>query len=301
MKKIIYESNEKIRLDKYVFEAAELLSRSAAAKMISEEKILLNGKPAKASVNLTFGDEITIYPAEIKETEVAAEEIPLDIVYEDNDIIVINKPKGMVVHPACGHYEGTLVNALLAHCKDSLSGINGVIRPGIVHRIDKDTSGLIIAAKNDKAHLSLAEQIKNHTAYREYIAITIGCVNENGTVNAPLGRNPKDRKKMAVTDKNSKEAVTHYKVLENYKGFSLIECKLETGRTHQIRVHMAYINRPLLGDEVYGGKVKRFKTEGQMLHAVRLTVTHPETGERMTFETPYPEYFKKITEQLRLL
>lgn len=298
-KKIVFESEEKIRIDKYVFESGGLLSRSAAAKMLAEGKVLLNGKTVKPSTLLNIGDVIEIFPIENKELSVEAEKIPLDIVYEDNDIIVINKPKGMVVHPACGHFEGTLVNALLAHCKDSLSGINGVIRPGIVHRIDKDTSGLIIAAKNDKAHLSLAEQIKDHSAYREYIAMTVGSVLSDGTIDAPIGRNPKDRKKMAVTDKNSKNAVTHYKVIENFKGFSLIECKLETGRTHQIRVHMAHIKKPLLGDEVYGGKVKGFKTEGQMLHAIKLTVTHPSTGERMTFETPYPEYFNKIINLLR--
>ncbi len=296
--KIVFESHEKTRLDKFVFENGCVNSRSAAAKLIGDGKILINGKSAKPSTSLSFGDIVEIFPVENKELSVAAEDIPLDIVYEDKDIIVINKPKGMVVHPACGHFEGTLVNALLSHCRDSLSGINGVIRPGIVHRIDKDTSGLIIAAKNDKAHLSLAEQIKNHTAYREYVAITVGTINENGTIDAPIGRNPKERKKMAVTDKNSKNAITHYKVLENYRGFTLVECRLETGRTHQIRVHMAYIGRPLLGDEVYGGKVKRFKTDGQMLHAIRLSVTHPTTGERMTFETSYPEYFKKITDQL---
>ncbi len=296
--KIVFEACEKTRLDKFVFEKGGINSRSAAAKLIGDGKILINGKNAKPSTPLSFGDVVEIFPVENKELDISAEDIPLDIIYEDNDIIVINKPKGMVVHPACGHFEGTLVNALLNHCKDSLSGINGVIRPGIVHRIDKDTSGLIIAAKNDKAHISLAEQIKNHTAYREYIAITVGGINENGSIDAPIGRNPKDRKKMAVTHKNSKNAVTHYKILENYRGFTLVECRLETGRTHQIRVHMAYIGRPILGDEVYGGKVKSFKTDGQMLHAIRLTVTHPTTGERLTFETPYPEYFKKIINQL---
>jgi len=295
----IYGEQIKERLDKYILSLYPELSRSAIKKMIEEEEIIVNGKAVKSGYALSFGDRVEIFLMPPKELAVDAENIPLDVVFEDDDIIVVNKPKGMVVHPACGNPDGTLVNALLHHCRGSLSGINGVIRPGIVHRIDKDTSGLIVVAKNDFAHLSLAEQIKVHSAAREYIAVTVGVVKEDGIVDAPIGRNPKDRKKMAVTYKNSKEAITHYKVLESFRGYSFIECRLETGRTHQIRVHMAHINRPLLGDELYGGKRSGFKTEGQMLHAIRLKLKHPRSGEEMVFETPIPSYFEEILARLR--
>lgn len=295
----IGRENEKERLDKFILSGYSELTRSAIKKMIEEGSITVNGKTVKAGYSLMCGDEVQVKLMPPRELSAEAENIPLDVVFEDDDIIVVNKPKGMVVHPACGNYDGTLVNALLYHCKGSLSGINGVIRPGIVHRIDKDTSGLIVAAKNDFAHLSLAEQIKSHSAAREYIAVTAGCIKEDGTVDAPIGRNPKDRKKMAVTYKNSKEAITHYRVLENFNGYSFIECRLETGRTHQIRVHMSHINRPLLGDELYGGKRNGFATNGQMLHAIRLKLTHPRSGEPMIFETPVPAYFEEILSRLR--
>ena len=297
--RIIFDSDDPVRLDKFISELKSELSRSSVQKLIESGSLTLNGKAAKPGTLLKRGDvaELTFSPPEPLNVE--AENIPLDIVFEDDDIIVVNKPKGMVVHPACGNYEGTLVNALLYHCRGSLSGINGVIRPGIVHRIDKDTSGLIVAAKNDRAHLSLAEQIKAHTASREYIAVTVGSFKEDGVIDAPIGRNPKDRKKMAVTDKNSKEAVTHYHIIENFKGYSYIRCRLETGRTHQIRVHMAFKGHPILGDELYGGKRPEFKTEGQTLHAVRLSLSHPVSGEEMIFETPVPDYFEKILDKLR--
>ena len=232
--------------------------------------------------------------------EAKAENIPLDIVYEDNDLLVVNKPKGMVVHPAAGNYDGTLVNALLYHCGDSLSGINGVLRPGIVHRIDKDTSGLLIVAKNDESHKFLSGQIKEHSFTREYEAVVWGSVREDeGTVNAPIGRNPNDRKKMCITQKNSKEAVTHYSVIARYKGYTHIRCVLETGRTHQIRVHMASLGHPVAGDLVYGVKNEKVAFEGQCLHAKKIGFVHPATGEYMEFDSELPEYFKNFLTKLR--
>ncbi len=293
-----------------VFAAEKLgITRSAAQKLLSDGKITVNGTAAAKNYKLRVGDRLEVTLPEPEPYEVTAEDIPLDIVYEDGDIIVINKPRGMVVHPAPGHISGTLVNGLMHHCGDSLSGINGILRPGIVHRIDRDTSGLICVAKNDAAHLGLSEQLKDHTMHREYRAIvTGGFSDEEGTVNAPMGRHPTDRKKMAVikgTGKTAREAVTHYRVLERFRGFSLIEAVLETGRTHQIRVHLSYIGHPLMGDEVYGGGHTTFEKHnapllhGQCLHAAALILIHPRTGEKMRFEAPIPDDFAALLEKLR--
>ena len=300
MDKIIIkaEDNNNLRIDKYILSLYSEYTRNNIQNLIDKGAVTVNGKNIKSNYKVRLGDEIVLNIPKPKELDVKAENIPLDIVYEDDDILVINKPKGMVVHPACGNYEGTLVNALLGYCKDSLSEINGVIRPGIVHRIDKDTSGLLLVAKNNRAHLSLAEQIKEHSAKREYLALVIGEVKEDGTVNLPIGRCEKDRKKMAVTYKNSKEAVTHYFVKERYEGYTLLECKLETGRTHQIRVHLSHIGKPILGDGVYGPKKQKFSVDGQMLHAYRIEFTHPTTGKVMSFTVPLPEYFLEILEKL---
>lgn len=269
---------------------------------------MVNGRAAAKNLKLGAGDTVEIVLPEPEPDEALPENIPLDVVYEDNDIIIINKPSGMVVHPAAGNPNGTLVNALLYHCGDSLSGIGGVMRPGIVHRIDKDTSGLIAVAKNDAAHLSLSEQLKTHSMRRVYFAVAVGGFKvDAGTVDAPIGRCPVDRKKMAVIkdpEKRAREAVTHYEVLERYGGFTHIKCELETGRTHQIRVHMSYIGHPLFGDELYGGGHTKFEreckklNEGQCLHAGKLILTHPRTGELMTFEAPLPEGFCEILEKL---
>ena len=305
---IVDESFEDIRIDRMLAETPFLgaedgdkLSRSFIKKLIDTGKVLVNGKQVKASFVPKYGDEIILQLPETIMPDIEAEDIPLDIVYEDDDVIVINKPKGMVVHPAAGNYSGTMVNALMYHCKDKLSGINGVLRPGIVHRIDKDTTGLIIAAKNDKAHRSLAEQLKEHSITRRYKAIAIGTFKDKeGRIEATIGRSAADRKKMAANARNGKEAVTHYKVLGEIAGkYSYIECVLETGRTHQIRVHMAYIGHPLLGDAVYGPykegqKILGTVFEGQCLHAGILGFVHPSTGEYMEFEAPLPEYFLKL-------
>ncbi len=296
--KITVTKNDNIRIDKYLCEKLETFTRNNIANLIDKEMVSVNGKKVKSNYKPKLNDEITLTVPDPVMLDVKAEEIPLEIVYEDDDILVINKPKGMVVHPAAGNYEGTLVNALLGYCKDSLSEINGVIRPGIVHRIDKDTSGLLLVAKTNRAHLSLAEQIKQHSAKREYLALVIGEVKEDGTVNAPIGRSEKDRKKMAVTYKNSKEAITHYTVKERYNGYTLLHCRLETGRTHQIRVHMSHIGKPILGDMVYGPKKQKFNLDGQMLHAFKIGFTHPVTKEPMTFETELPEYFLEILDKL---
>ncbi len=259
----------------------------------------VNGKPVTKSFSLKLGDVICVNVPEPKSLAVEAQDIPLDIVYEDNDLLVVNKPKGMVVHPAAGNYDGTLVNALLSHCKDSLSGINGVIRPGIVHRIDKDTSGLLVVAKNDAAHIGLAEQIKTHSFTREYRTVVVGNVkNDVGTIDAPIGRNPKDRKKQAVTDKNSKNAVTHYEVIKRFNGFTYLKVRLETGRTHQIRVHMAYRGTPVAGDAVYGDPKKTYGLSGQCLHAAKLGFVHPITGEYLEFNAPLPEYFEDFLKRI---
>ena len=266
------------------------MTRSAAQRMIAEGDILLNGGPVKANQKLKINDKVTVMLRPAAEVDIVPENIPIDIVYEDNDIAVIDKPKGMVVHPAPGNPNGTLVNALMYHLS-GLSGIGGELRPGIVHRIDKLTSGLIVVAKNDMAHTSLAAQLKEHSARRTYIAIVDGNIKEDsGTVDAPIGRHPVDRKRMAVI-KDGREAVTHWRVLERYGAYTLVEARLETGRTHQIRVHMAHIKHPVAGDVVYGSAKPRLGLEGQALHAARLELTHPATGERMTFKAKVPEYF----------
>lgn len=291
--------NSDLRLDKYLVSQLEDFTRSAVSKLIEGGQVKVNEKTASKNYKCKAGDRVEIEIPDPVELDVTAENIPLDIVYEDSDLLVVNKPKGMVVHPAAGNYSGTLVNALLYHCKDSLSGINGVIRPGIVHRIDKDTSGLLIVAKNDTAHLDLAQQIKEHSFHRAYQAVAYGNFKEdNGTVNQPIGRHPKDRKKMAVTYKNSKNAVTHYEVISRYEKFTHIRCVLETGRTHQIRVHMAYIGHPLAGDEVYGPKKVITQLNGQCLHAGELGFVHPRTKEYMEFTAPLPEYFTNFLKKL---
>lgn len=291
--------NSDLRLDKYLVSQLEDFTRSAVSKLIEGGQVKVNEKTASKNYKCKAGDRVEIEIPDPVELDVTAENIPLDIVYEDSDLLVVNKPKGMVVHPAAGNYSGTLVNALLYRCKDSLSGINGVIRPGIVHRIDKDTSGLLIVAKNDTAHLDLAQQIKEHSFHRAYQAVAYGNFKEdNGTVNQPIGRHPKDRKKMAVTYKNSKNAVTHYEVISRYEKFTHIRCVLETGRTHQIRVHMAYIGHPLAGDEVYGPKKVITELNGQCLHAGELGFVHPRTKEYMEFTAPLPEYFTNFLKKL---
>lgn len=295
---LICADNE-IRIDKYLSQTELGLSRSAAACLIEAENVLVNGKAVNKKHKLMQGDIISVSVPDPVEYEAKAENIPLDIVYEDDYLLVVNKPKGMVVHPAAGNYEGTLVNALLYHCKDSLSGINGVMRPGIVHRIDKDTSGLLIVAKNDFSHALLAEQIKEHSFTREYEAVVFGNLkDDSGTVDAPIGRNPNDRKKMCVTQKNSKNAVTHWEVIERFKSYTYIKCKLETGRTHQIRVHMAYIGHPVAGDSVYGVKKEKTGFEGQCLHARKIGFVHPSSGKYMEFESDLPEYFKNLLKKL---
>ena len=296
------------RLDAYIAEATEM-SRSGAAKLIESGDITVNGAPVSKKYAVKPGDVIEIAPQETEEYDAVAENIPLDIVYEDSDIIVINKPKGMVVHPAPGNYTGTLVNALLYHCKDTLSGIGGVMRPGIVHRIDKDTTGLIVVAKNDVAHTSLSEQLEYHGVTREYHALVRGGFkNDGGTVDAPIGRHPVDRKKMAVLTSataNAKRAVTHYEVMERYSDITYLKLHLETGRTHQIRVHMAYTGHALLGDEVYAGTKTRFEKQhpslftGQALHAKKLSFIHPTTTEKVEFECPLPKEFERALEILR--
>ncbi len=288
-----------LRIDKFIALKIENTTRSSAAKLIESDNVRLNGKIVSKSCTIKENDILEIsVPAPVS-YEAVAENIPLDIVYEDNDLLVVNKPKGMVVHPAAGNYSGTLVNALLYHCKGDLSGINGVMRPGIVHRIDKNTSGLLIVAKNDAAHRGLAEQIKEHSFTREYEAIAVGNFkDEKGTVDAPIGRHHIDRKKMTVTQKNSKNAVTHYEVIKRYKGYSYIKCILETGRTHQIRVHMAYIGHPIAGDDVYGMKNEKLSFEGQCLHARKIGFIHPVSGEYMEFSSELPEYFRRLLTKL---
>lgn len=281
------------RLDKFIANAELGLSRSSAVNLIENGAVFVNKCAANKKYKLKTNDEVKLIIPDPVEYEAKAENIPLDIIFEDEYLLVVNKPKGMVVHPAVGNYEGTLVNALLYHCKNSLSGINGVLRPGIVHRIDKDTSGLLIVAKNDFAHASLAEQIKEHSFTREYEAIVYGNLkDDSGTIDAPIGRNPNDRKKMCVTSKNSKNAVTHYSVITRYKGYTHIKCKLETGRTHQIRVHMAHIGHPVSGDKVYGVKSEKVNFEGQCLHARKIGFVHPKTAEYMEFNSDLPEYFR---------
>ncbi|MDD6797969.1 MAG: RluA family pseudouridine synthase [Clostridia bacterium] len=286
------------RIDRYMAQEREELSdlsRSYLQKMIQDGNVLVNGKSIKPNYRLRESDIIDITLPELTEPEITAENIPLDIIFEDDDIIVINKPKGMVVHPAAGHYTGTLVNALMYHCHDKLSGINGVLRPGIVHRIDMNTTGVLVACKNDFAHNSISSQLSVHSITRKYEAIVYNNFNdENGTVDAPIGRSRKDRKKMAIDHENGRRAVTHYHVLKNFSKFSHIECTLETGRTHQIRVHMASIGHPLLGDDVYCNASSPYKLQGQTLHARVLGFIHPRTNEYVEFEAPIPEYFQHL-------
>lgn len=290
------------RIDKFISEKSESLSRSAAAKIIAEQGVTVNGSVVSKNYKCKENDKIVLIVPQAKPLDVEAENIPLDIVYEDNDLLVVNKPKGMVVHPAPGNYSGTLVNALLYHCRNSLSGINGVLRPGIVHRIDKDTSGLLIVAKNDTAHAGLARQIKEHSFSREYECVVHGNIKDaEGTIHLPIGRNPKDRKKMAVVYKNSKDAVTHYKVIKRYGQFTHIRCRLETGRTHQIRVHMAYMGHPVAGDEVYGPKRVQKGLNGQCLHAKHIGFVHPKTGLWLEFESELPDYFTSFLDKLERL
>ena len=300
MEKKDYKINEElvgIRLDKAISMKDNSLSRMAVQRLIDEENILINGQKTKASYKLNINDIVTIIKEEPKEVEIKPEDIPLDVVYEDNDILVVNKQKGLVVHPGNGNPDGTLVNAIMAKCKDSLSGIGGEIRPGIVHRIDKDTSGLLIVAKNDNAHIKVSEQIKNHEVKKTYIALVRGVIRENqATIDMPIARSTKDRTKMAVS-KNGKNAVTHIKVLERFKDFTLLEVNIETGRTHQIRVHLKYIGYPILGDQVYGPR-KTFGNYGQFLHAKELSFIHPKTKERVTFACDLPDYFKETLELL---
>ncbi len=290
-----------VRLDKFLSDNSSL-SRSAATALIEEGAVTVNGKKASKSVKLKTGDVVTAEIPEPSELDVAAENIPLEIIYEDDDLLVVNKPKDMVVHPAPGNYTGTLVNALMYHCGDSLSGINGVIRPGIVHRIDKDTSGLLIVAKNDKSHVSLAEQIQAHSFTREYEAVVVGNFREDsGTIDRPLGRSPHDRKKQAVNGLNPRNAVTHYEVIERFTGFCHCRFRLETGRTHQIRVHAASMGHPVAGDTVYGDSKHTHGLQGQCLHARKIGFVHPSTGEYMEFTSELPEYFTKFLEKIKKL
>lgn len=287
------------RLDKFIVQNIDAITRSYAVKLIESGNVRVNGRVQGKNYKLKESDEVSVEIPEAVELDVKAENIPLDIVYEDGDLLVVNKPKGMVVHPAAGNYNATLVNALLYHCKGGLSGINGVIRPGIVHRIDKDTSGLLIVAKTDTAHLDLAEQIKEHTFKRAYQAVVYGNIKEDsGVISQPIGRSPKDRKKMAVTFKNSKNAVTHYEVVKRYGSFTHIRCRLETGRTHQIRVHMSYIGHPLAGDAVYGPSKVITSLNGQCLHAGEIGFVHPKTKEYMSFKSELPDWFKLFLKKL---
>ncbi len=293
------------RLDVFLSENVGNASRSFLQKLIREEQVFVNGKPRKANYKVSEGDEIELDIPEPEPVDIEAENIPLDILYEDHDLLVVNKPKGMVVHPCPGHYSGTLVNALMYHCRDDLSGINGELRPGIVHRIDMNTTGSLLVCKTDHAHQVLAEQLKEHSITRRYRAIVHGNIKEDsGTVNAPIGRHRTDRKKMAVDRERGREAVTHYQVLERFGNYTYIECRLETGRTHQIRVHMTSIGHPLLGDDVYGPAKGPFRLfgedlQGQTLHAMVLGFIHPETNSYMEFTAPLPDYFDKLLEGLR--
>ncbi|MBQ5670759.1 MAG: RluA family pseudouridine synthase [Oscillospiraceae bacterium] len=288
------------RIDAWLSVNVPDLTRNAAQRLLTEGMVLVNGKPPKKNYKISAGDAVIITIPDIAEVPLVPQNIPLDIVFEDEDVVVVNKPRGMVVHPAPGHPDGTLVNALMYHCGDSLSGVGGEKRPGIVHRIDKDTSGLLIVAKNDAAHLALSAQLSDRSLSRVYRAVVVGNLKQDsGTVDAPIGRHPNDRKKMAVTHQNSRNAVTHWSVLERYRGYTHVRCKLETGRTHQIRVHMAHIGHPLLGDEVYGhAKLPEKGLVGQCLHAKELQFIHPRTGEAVHLDTELPDYFKEVLTRL---
>lgn len=287
------------RIDKYLSEQLEDMTRSHIQKLIKENMVRVNGMAVKSNFKLSASDQIEVEIPELKEPDILPENIPLDILYEDQDILVVNKPKGMVVHPAPGHYTGTLVNAIMYHCKDNLSGINGVMRPGIVHRIDMDTTGSLLICKNDRAHQALAEQLKEHSITRKYHAIVHGRLKEDeGTIDKPIGRHLIDRKKMSVHCTNGREAITHYRVLKRFQQFTYIECQLETGRTHQIRVHMSSIGHPILGDQIYGPAKCPYKLQGQTLHAKVLGITHPTTGEYMEFDAPLPDYFQALLEKM---
>ena len=287
------------RLDAFLARSVPHLTRSAAQRLLERGAVTLRGRAAKKNDKTRLGDSFTVCLPEPQPVDLVPQNIPLDVIYEDDDVIVVNKPVGLVVHPAPGHPDGTLVNALLYHCGTSLSGINGELRPGIVHRIDRDTSGLIVAAKNDRAHLALAAQLQDHSLARVYEAVAVGGFREDcGTVDAPIGRHPVDRKKMAVDRKNGREAVTHWSVLARYPGYTHVECRLETGRTHQIRVHLASIGHPLLGDTVYGSKKPWPGLAGQCLHARRLRFVHPSTGEPLELECPLPDWFRDVLEKL---
>lgn len=299
MEKVVVEENtQKKRIDSYIVDKNINLSRTAIKRLLDEGKILVNGKKQKPSYKPEVGDIITIEIMKPKVVELKPQDIPIDIIYEDKDIIVVNKPKGMVVHPANGNPDGTLVNAILAKCKDSLSGIGGEIRPGIVHRLDKDTSGLLIIAKNDQAHINMSKQIQDRKVIKKYIALVKGVIGENtATIDMPIARSTKDRKKMAV-DPKGKEAITHYKVLQRYDKYTLLEIKIDTGRTHQIRVHMSYIGHPVVGDMQYSNGKNEFGIEGQMLHSKYLEFDHPITGKRLKLEAPLPEYFEQVLNEL---
>lgn len=288
------------RIDKFLCANLDGLSRSYIQKLLKDGNITVGGQKVKANYKLSASDEITVLIPQPETLDILPEDIPLDILYEDDDILIVNKPKGMVVHPSPGHYSHTLVNAIMYHCKGNLSGINGVIRPGIVHRIDMNTTGSLLICKNDNAHQIMADQLKEHAITRKYHAIVHGNLKEDeGTINAPIGRHPVDRKKMSTKAPNGRHAVTHYRVLERFGNYTYIECRLETGRTHQIRVHMSSIGHPILGDEVYGPAKCPFKLQGQTLHAKILGICHPSTGEYMEFDAPLPEYFLSLLERLR--
>ncbi len=296
----VEEKDGGIRIDRCLAEKFGEYSRSYIQKLLKDQLVSVNGRAVKSSYKVLPGDAVEAVFPEMKEPDILPQEIPLDILYEDEYLLVINKPKDMVVHPSAGHYEGTLVNAVLAHCQGNLSGINGVLRPGIVHRIDKDTTGALLVCKDDATHRALAEQLKEHSIRRRYRAVVWGNLpQDEGTVDAPIGRHPADRKKMAVNHKNGKEAVTHYQVLERFGNATYVECRLETGRTHQIRVHMSSIGHPLLGDEVYGSGKNPWHLQGQALHAMILGFIHPHTGEYMEFQAPLPDYFCALLEKLR--
>ena len=287
------------RIDKFLSDSLPDVSRSYIQKLIKDGQVTVNQKTVKSNYKLNAGVLLSMEEPELQEPDIEAEDIPLDILYEDSDLLIINKPKGMVVHPSAGHYSGTLVNALMYYCKEDLSGINGVLRPGIVHRIDMDTTGSLLVCKNDFTHNHIAEQLKVHSITRVYHAIVHGVIKDDeGTINAPIGRHPIDRKKMSINHKNGKEAVTHYQVLKRFKNFTYIECRLETGRTHQIRVHMSSISHPLLGDAVYGPARCPYKLQGQTLHAKTIGIIHPRTGEYIEVNAPLPEYFSDLLNKL---